>query len=88
MVMDTLQIRLPKALTKTIDKWVKKGIYSSRSDAIRESLRNRFIWSEEVGSVPNKTGKSGVEQVREIRDKLTEKDFDIDKINKEFKDHF
>ena len=90
MVMDTLQIRIPKGLVETIDSFVKKGVYSSRSDAVRDALRNKFIWDLEVGSVPNKSGKSGVEQVREIRKKMSKqiKSYeDLEKINGEFKDH-
>jgi len=39
MVMQTLQIRLTKKQLKEIEKLVKKGIYSSRNEAIRDAVR-------------------------------------------------
>ncbi|KYK26138.1 hypothetical protein AYK26_00795 [Euryarchaeota archaeon SM23-78] len=85
MVMDTLQIRLTQEMIKLIDSFVKKGIYNSRSDVIRDAVR-RLVWKKEVGTIPN-TGDS-VKEIREIRKKLSKeiKSFkDIEKINKEFK---
>ena len=42
MVMDTLQIRMSHGLVEMIDSLVKKGVYSNRSDAIRDAVR-RFV---------------------------------------------
>ncbi len=78
MVMDTLQIRMNKELLKRIDSLVKTGVYSNRSDVIRDSVR-RFVWEKEVGILQNK-GKS-IDKIREIRKKLSEEPIDIDKIN-------
>jgi len=79
MVMDTLQIRMNKELLKRIDSLVKSGIYSNRSDVIRDATR-RFVWEKEVGSIKN-DGKNSVEQIREIRKKLSKEPIDIDEIN-------
>ena len=79
MVMDTLQIRMNKELLKRIDSLVKTGIYSNRSDVIRDSVR-RFVWEKEVGSIPNKD-KNSVDQIREIRKKLSSEKIDLDEIN-------
>jgi len=79
MVMDTLQIRMNKGLLKRVDGLVKTGIYSNRSDVIRDAVR-RFVWEKEVGSVSN-DGKNSVNKIREIRKKLSEEPIDIDKMN-------
>ena len=39
MIMTTVQIRLTEKQIKNIDKLVKNGIYPSRSEAIRDSVR-------------------------------------------------
>ena len=44
--MDTLQIRMNKAIIKMIDELVKKDIYSNRSDVIRDAVR-RFVLEKE-----------------------------------------
>lgn len=79
MVMDTMQIRLNQGLIKRIDILIKSGVYSNRSDVIRDAVR-RFVWEKEVGSI-NNIGKS-VEQVRKAREKLSKEKIDLDKINK------
>jgi len=81
MVMDTLQIRLSEGLVKNIDNLVKTGIYSSRSDVIRDAVR-RLVIDKLVGIIPN-TGDS-VAEIREIRKKLSENFSlkDLDEINK------
>ena len=80
MVMDTLQIRMNKELLKRIDSFVKTGVYSNRSDVIRDAVR-RFVWEKEVGSI-NNNGKNSVEEISEIRKKLPKEPIDIDEINK------
>ena len=78
MTMDTLQIRMNKELLKRVDFLVKTGIYSNRSDVIRDAVR-RFVWEKEVGSVTKK-GDS-VKLIRNIRNKLSKEKMDINKIN-------
>jgi Arc/MetJ-type ribon-helix-helix transcriptional regulator len=78
MVMDTLQIRLNHGLVKLIDSLVNKGVYSNRSDVIRDAVR-RFVWEKEVGTIPNK-GDS-VEQIKKIRAVLSKQPIDLDEIN-------
>jgi Arc/MetJ-type ribon-helix-helix transcriptional regulator len=78
MVMDTLQLRMNKALLKRVDTLVKSGVYSNRSDVIRDAVR-RFVWEKEVGSV-NYKGNS-VEEIRRIRKKLSKKTEDLEEIN-------
>jgi len=68
MVMDTLQIRMNKELLKRIDSFVKVGIYSNRSDVIRDAVR-RFVWEKEVGTM-QPIGNS-VELVRKARKVLS-----------------
>ena len=79
MTMDTLQIRMNKEILKRIDVLVKSGLYSNRSDVIRDAVR-RFVWEKEAGSVGRK-GDS-VELVRNIRNKLSKEKINITEMNK------
>jgi len=74
--MDTLQIRMNKELLKRIDKLVKTGVYSNRSDIIRDAVR-RFVWEKEVGSISSKG--TSVEEIRKIRKQLSQ--INLDEIN-------
>ena len=76
--MDTFQIRINHGLLKRVDSLVKTGVYSNRSDVIRDAVR-RFVWEKEVGSISNK-GNSA-EQIRKIRKELSKREIDLDKIN-------
>ena len=78
MVMDTLQIRLNPKLVRMIDVLIKEGMYSNRSDVIRDAVR-RFVWEKEIGTV-SKKGNS-VKEVRKIREKLSKEKIDLDEIN-------
>jgi Arc/MetJ-type ribon-helix-helix transcriptional regulator len=77
--MDTLQIRLGKALVERIDTLVKTGVYGSRSDAIREAVRH-FFWHQEVGTM--KSRGEGVLLVRKAREKLSRKKISLAEINR------
>ena len=79
MTMDTLQIRMNKEILKRIDVLVKSGLYSNRSDVIRDAVR-RFVWEKEAGSVGRK-GDS-VELIRNVRNKLSKEKINIKEINK------
>lgn len=46
MVMETVQIRLTEKQIKTIDVFVKKGMYPNRSEAIRDAVRKLVNTSE------------------------------------------
>ncbi|MBT4111129.1 hypothetical protein HN992_01555 [Candidatus Woesearchaeota archaeon] len=82
MVMDTVQVRLSHGLIESMDDLVDTGIYSSRSDVVRDAVR-RLVLDKLVGIIPN-TGDS-VKEMREIKKKLSKeiKSFkDIKEINK------
>ena len=82
MVMDTVQVRLSHGLIESMDDLVDTGIYSSRSDVVRDAVR-RLVLDKLVGIIPN-TGDS-VKEMREIKKKLSKeiKSFkDIEEINK------
>ena len=66
MVMDTMQIRMHPKLIRLIDSMIRSGIYSNRSEVIRDAVR-RFVWEREVGSISN----NGKDSVKEIRDQRT-----------------
>ena len=78
MTMQMTQVRLTKGLLEKIDELVQKGYYHTKSDAIRDAVR-RLVWEKEIGTLPN-TGDS-VQEVREIRKKLSEEKFDLKGIN-------
>ncbi len=85
-MMEVAQVRLPKEIMKQMDMLVNTGIYSNRSDVMRDAIRKLAMMTmveEQIGSIPN-TGDS-VKEVREIRKKLSKeiKSWeDVDKINK------
>ena len=79
MVMDTIQVRLGHGLVEKIDKLVKTGIYSSRSDVIRDAVR-RLVLDKLVGIIHD-TGDS-VKEVKELRKRLSKEKFDLRGINK------
>ena len=68
-----------KELLKRIDSLVKTGIYSNRSDVIRDSVR-RFVWEKEVGSIKN-NNRNSVEEIKSIRKKLSKEPIDIEEMN-------
>lgn len=79
MVMDTIQVRLGHGLVKKIDSLVDTGIYSSRSDVLRDAVR-RLVLDKVIGIISDE--EDSVETVRKIRGKLSKEKFDLDKINK------
>ena len=79
MVMDTIQVRLSHGLVGKIDELVETGVYSSRSDVLRDAVR-RLVLDKLIGILQNK-GDS-VKEVREIREKLSKEKFDLEEINK------
>lgn len=52
MVMETIQIRLTKGLIQEIQKLVDKDIYSSTSEAVRDSVRRLILNKEEKIVLP------------------------------------
>jgi len=79
MVMDTIQVRLGHGLVKKIDELVDTGVYSSRSDVLRDAVR-RLVLDKLIGIISNK--ESSVEQVSNLRKRLSKEKFDLDEINK------
>jgi Arc/MetJ-type ribon-helix-helix transcriptional regulator len=68
-----------KELIQRVDTLVKTGIYSNRSDAIRDAVR-RLILNELVGILSN--NENSIEQIKNIRKKLSKEKFDLKEINK------
>lgn len=68
MTMVVAQVRLPEGLMEEVDELVEKGLYTNKSEVIRDALR-KLILERQIGSVRN-TGDS-VQEVREIRKKLS-----------------
>ena len=84
MSMSVIQVRLPKGIIEQIDSLVKKGLYSNRSDVVRESVRRHISLDSVIGTIPN-TGDS-VKEIREIRKKLSEKIKNIEDFRRECMD--
>jgi Arc/MetJ-type ribon-helix-helix transcriptional regulator len=78
MVMDTLQIRISHETLDRIDRFIKTGEYSSRSDVIRDAVR-RFVWDKEVGTISYKG--NAVKAVRQARKVLSKENMALDDIN-------
>ena len=78
MVMDTIQVRLSHGIVKRIDGLVETGVYSSRSDVLRDAVR-RLVLDKFVGILQNE-GNS-VKQIKELRKKLSKEKIDLDEIN-------
>lgn len=49
MDVDILNVRLPREITDWLDNLVKRGIYKSRSEAIREFSRDFLKGSKGAG---------------------------------------
>ena len=79
MAMSITQVRLPEGITKEMDKLVEKGLYTNKSDVVRDALR-KLVLEKQIGSIPN-TGDS-VKEIREIRKKLSKEKFDLNELNK------
>ncbi|MBU0760475.1 MAG: ribbon-helix-helix domain-containing protein [Nanoarchaeota archaeon] len=79
MVMDTVQVRLAHGIVNKIDELVETGIYSSRSDVLRDAVR-RLVLDKLVGVLQDE-GDS-VKEIRELRKKLSKEKIDLDEINK------
>ncbi len=79
MGMSVTQVRLPEGLEKELDVLVKRGFYSTKSDAVRDAVR-RLILDKVAGIIPD-TGDS-VKEIRKIRKKLSKEKIDLDEINK------
>ena len=78
MVMDTVQIRLSPKIVKVVDSLVKSGVYSSRSDVMRDAVR-RLVLDRVVGIIPDK-GDS-IKEVRDVRKELSKRIKSIKEVN-------
>ncbi len=79
MVMDVVQVRLSEGLVQKIDSLVDTGVYSSRSDVVRDAVR-RLVLDKLIGIIPDR--KDSVREIRKIRKKLSKKNLDLDEVNK------
>ena len=86
MAMELMQVRLSSDLLEKVDSIAKEEGYASRSEVVREAIRmlttekRLALLERQVGSIPDR-GES-VKQVREIRRKMSDKDFDLDMLNR------
>lgn len=77
-IVEVAQVRLPEGIVQEVDRLVERGLYTNKSDVIRDALR-KLILEKQIGSVPN-TGDS-VKEIRTIREKLSKEKIDLDEIN-------
>ena len=78
MVMDTMQIRLSKGVMERINNFVRSGMYSNKSEVIRDAVRH-FVWKNEVGTIKFKGNAE--KTVREARSKLSKEKVNLVEIN-------
>jgi len=84
MATALIQARLPMGLIEKIDHLVETGLYSSKSDVIKDAVR-KLVLQQMVAILPN-SGDS-VKEVRKIRKSLSKniKSFkDIKKLNNSY----
>jgi len=79
MVMDTIQVRLSHGIITRIDELVETGVYSSRSDVLRDAVR-RLVLDKLVGILQSK--EDSVKEVKALRRKLSKEKVDLEEINK------
>lgn len=77
--MSITPVRLPQGILKKVDQLVEQGLYSSKSDVIRDAIR-QLVLKKQIGTIPN-TGNS-VKEIREIRKKLSKQKIDLEELNK------
>jgi len=85
MVMDTIQIRLPKGLVKKAEEVVTEGTYSNRSEVVRDALRSfliRRMLMKQVGSLKGIIKGDSVELVRKVRKELSSKITNLEELKK------
>ena len=76
--MEVAQVRLPEGIVQEMNRLVELGLYTNKSDVIRDALR-KLILEKQIGSIPN-TGDS-VREIRAIREKLSKEKIYLDEIN-------
>ena len=79
MVMDTIQVRLSHGIITRIDELVETGVYSCRSDVLRDAVR-RLVLDKLVGILQSK--EDSVKEVKALRKKLSKEKIDLEEINK------
>lgn len=79
MTMTVTQVRLPTGLVKELDNLVGRGLYTNKSDVIRDAIR-RLVLEKQIGSIPN-TGDS-VMEIKEVRKRLSKEKFNLEEINR------
>ena len=76
--MPITQFRLPQKMLNEINELVRNGIYTSKSDVVRDALR-RLLLEKMIGVISS--SKNSVKEVREIRKKLSREKTDLNEIN-------
>ncbi len=56
--LEAVNVRIPDELLRVIDGLVKKGVFSSRAEAIREFLREYALESRQASSISTSNSNS------------------------------
>ncbi len=72
------QVRLPRGIINEVDKLVKKGLYTNKSDVIRDAIR-KLILEQQIGSLKNNL--DSIKEVKTIRQKLSKEKINLNKLN-------
>ncbi|RLI90417.1 MAG: hypothetical protein DRO95_06245 [Candidatus Altiarchaeales archaeon] len=78
--METVQVRLTKSQIESIDRLVKKGIYSSRGEAVRDAVRRlelmiSLLELQEMAKKKGITKKELLDELAKIGDELYSQKF-------------
>lgn len=66
--VEIAQFRIPKGLMNEVNALVEKGLYSNKSDVIRDALR-KLVIENQIGTIPN--NQNSVKQIRKARNELS-----------------
>lgn len=68
--LENIQIRIPKNILAEVDELVKRKIFSSRSEIIRESLRRYILENRIYGSLPYIIGPFSQKELDNLKEFL------------------
>jgi len=81
--METVQVRLTKSQVKGLDRLVKKGVYSSRGEAVRDAVRRLEVMAslldmQKIAKEKGITKKELLEELTKVGDELYTQKFASD----------
>jgi hypothetical protein len=65
--METVQIRVPKKILEKVDEIIKLGYFQSRSEVMRDALREFILHGNFFTSVPHMVGPFTARQIELLK---------------------